>query len=60
MARKMSLPHERRKATLRARKLQLGVRIAESREALKSINNELQALSPKRASVDPLTKLRRV
>lgn len=47
MASKMSLPHERRKAKLQAKKLQLRVGIAERREALANVNAELSAMKPK-------------
>lgn len=43
----LSLPHERRKAKLSSRKLQLRVKIAESREQLKQVNDELAAMKPK-------------
>lgn len=47
MASKLSLPHERRKAKLQARKLQLGVRIAEAKEQLTNVKAELSAMKPK-------------
>lgn len=43
----LSLPHERRKAKLQARKLQLRVGIAERKEALANVNAELAAMKPK-------------
>jgi hypothetical protein len=43
----LSLPHERRKATLQSQKLRLRVRLAETREGLKKISDELKAMSPK-------------
>jgi len=43
----LSLPHERRKAKLQSKKLQLRVRIAESREHLAQVNSELSAMKPK-------------
>lgn len=47
MARSLSLPHERRKAKLQARKLTLGVRLAETKEALTNVKAELSAMKPK-------------
>lgn len=47
MAKSLSLPHERRKAKLQSKKLQLRVKIAESREQLASVNSELAAMKPK-------------
>lgn len=47
MAKALSLPHERRKAKLQAKKLQLRVRIAEARETLGNVNAELAAMKPK-------------
>lgn len=43
----MSLPHERRKAALKSRQLQLQVRAAETKEQLKSVKSELAAMRPK-------------
>lgn len=43
----MSLPHERRKASLRSRELQLKVRAAETREQLRAVRGELAAMRPK-------------
>jgi len=43
----LSLPHERRKATLQSQKLRLRVRLAETKEGLKRIGDELKAMSPK-------------
>lgn len=43
----LSLPHERRKAKLQSRKLQLKVRIAEAKETLASVDTELKAMKPK-------------
>lgn len=45
---KLSLPHERRKATLKSAKLRSQVAIAEQRERLARINQELKAMAPKR------------
>jgi hypothetical protein len=42
----MSLPHERRKAKLKSRELNLRVRQAETREALTATRAELQAMKP--------------
>jgi hypothetical protein len=42
----LSLPHERRKAKLKSRQLQLKVRQAETREQLKATNAELAAMRP--------------
>lgn len=46
MAKTLSLPHERRKAKLQAKKLQLRVGIAERKEALANVNAELAAMKP--------------
>lgn len=46
----LSLPHERRKATLQSQKLRLRVRAAETKEALKRIGDELRAMAPKKSS----------
>jgi hypothetical protein len=46
MARGLSLPHERRKAKLKSKQLQLKVRQAETKEQLKAVNAELQAMRP--------------
>ena len=43
---KLSLPHERRKVSLKSAKMKHQVRVAESREAISRINNELQAMKP--------------
>lgn len=43
----LSLPHERRKAKLKSRELNLKVRIAESKGALDQVKQELQAMKPK-------------
>lgn len=43
----MSLPHERRKAALKSRELQLRVRQAETKEQLRSVRSELTAMRPK-------------
>lgn len=43
----LSLPHERRKATLKSARLREQVRQAESRERLRNINSELAAMRPK-------------
>lgn len=43
---KLSLPHERRRAKLKSAQLSEKVRIAESREKLSRINDELRAMSP--------------
>jgi hypothetical protein len=45
---KLSLPHERRKAQLKSAKLRSQVTIAEQRERLTRINQELKAMAPKR------------
>jgi hypothetical protein len=51
----MSLPHERRKATLKSAELKLRVRAAETKEQLKAVRSELSAMRPKKsASSDPL------
>lgn len=42
----LSLPHERRKAKLQAQKLQLRVRLAETKHQLVNVNSELQAMKP--------------
>jgi hypothetical protein len=46
----MSLPHERRKAALRSRELQLKVKAAETKEQLKMVRTELGAMKPKAKS----------
>lgn len=43
----LSLPHERRKAKLTSKKLQLRVRIAEAKEQLANVDGELKAMKPK-------------
>lgn len=43
----MSLPHERRKASLKGRELQLRVKIAENKAQLESVRSELKAMKPK-------------
>jgi hypothetical protein len=43
----MSLPHERRKAHLKSRELQLRVKAAETKEALRAVRSELSAMKPK-------------
>ena len=49
-ASKFSLPHERRKASLKAAQLSTRVKIAEQRERLVRINTELAAMKPKPTS----------
>lgn len=44
---KLSLPHERRKASLKSAQLQTRVKIAELRDRLVRINTELGAMKPK-------------
>lgn len=44
--RNLSLPHERRKASLKSQELRLRVRQAETKEQLKRTRDELQAMSP--------------
>ena len=44
---KLSLPHERRKASLKSAQLSTRVKIAEQRERLQRINTELAAMKPK-------------
>jgi hypothetical protein len=54
----MSLPHERRKATLKSAELKLRVRAAETKEQLKAVRTELKAMAPKRAGAgDPLKSI---
>jgi len=43
----LSLPHERRKASLKSRELTLRVRAAETKAALTSVKAELAAMRPK-------------
>lgn len=43
----LSLPHERRKAQLKSRQLNIKVRIAEGKQTLQAINSELAAMKPK-------------
>lgn len=45
---KLSLPFERRKATLKSQKLREQVRIAEGKERLRQVNEELKAMTPKK------------
>ena len=45
---KLSLPHERRKASLQAKVIQTKVRIAEHKATLERAKSELQAMTPKR------------
>lgn len=44
--RNLSLPHERRKATLKSQELRLRVRAAETKESLRAVREELKAMSP--------------
>lgn len=53
MSRGMSLPHERRKARLKSRQLTLKVRAAETKEALKSVSDELKAMRPPKPKNGP-------
>jgi len=48
----LSLPHERRKAKLRGAELSLKVKLAESKERLKNIRDELSAMKPKPKPTD--------
>jgi len=48
----LSLPHERRKASLKSAQLREKVRVAESKLRLKAIGDELKAMAPKRAAND--------
>lgn len=50
----MSLPHERRKATLKSAELKLRVRAAETKEQLRAVRTELNAMKPKKSAADPL------
>lgn len=43
---KLSLPHERRKMALRSSQMKLRVNIAENRQRLEQVNNELKAMKP--------------
>lgn len=43
----LSLPHERRKASLKSARLREQVRVAEARQRLQAINAELAAMRPK-------------
>lgn len=43
---KLSLPHERRKAQLKAKQLNTRVKIAELKETLQNTTNELKAMRP--------------
>lgn len=43
---RLSLPHERRKMSLRSAQMKLKVGIAENRERLKRVNDELAAMRP--------------
>lgn len=54
----MSLPHERRKATLQSAKLKLRVRLAETKDTLKRVNDELSAMRPKKQSGEQLAGLK--
>lgn len=45
----LSIPHERRKAKLKSRQLQLKVRQAETKEQLRVVGDELKAMKPKPA-----------
>lgn len=42
----LSLPHERRKAKLQGTKLQLRVRLAETKQHLQAVEAELKAMKP--------------
>lgn len=44
---RLSLPHERRKASLKSQQLRLQVRQAETREQLAAVKAELSAMKPK-------------
>jgi len=43
---RLSLPHERRKVSLKSAKMKHQVRVAESRETIAKINAELNAMKP--------------
>lgn len=45
---KMNLPHERTKAKLQSAKLALRVQIAERKEKLRNVTDQLKAMTPKR------------
>jgi hypothetical protein len=51
---KLSLPHERRKMALRSMEMKLKVGIAENRERLGRVRNELSAMRPAQKPKDPL------
>lgn len=46
MARKLSVPHERRKAMLMSKRLSLQVQIADRKERLDLVKSELKAMTP--------------
>lgn len=46
MARRLSVPHERRKAQLKSKRLSLEVQIADRREKLDAVKAELKAMVP--------------
>lgn len=48
MARKLSVPHERRKAMLQSKALSLRVQIADRKERLDAVKVELKAMTPKK------------
>lgn len=48
--RNLSVPHERRKAMLKGRELQLRVQIADRKEKLDHVKTELAAMRPKKPS----------
>lgn len=43
---KLSVPHVRRKAQLKSTQLHLKVKIADAKEKLANVTNELKAMSP--------------
>lgn len=51
---KLSLPHERRKMTLKSTIMKHKVRIAESKEVIGRANQELSAMRPPAKAKDPV------
>lgn len=51
---RLSLPNERRKMALRSAKMKHQVAIAEHRERLRNVNNELAAMRPPRKPKDDI------
>lgn len=51
---RLSLPHERRKMALKSTAMKLRVGIAERREQLGRVQQELKAMAPPKKKVEPI------